>query len=331
MYRKLKYKSIEGEGNFLDILPKTLTYQMGKKVWSETQSKTIFKEVTQYCEKVDDGDYCYLKDKNWKKIIFTAFVESVDKLWDNSKQQVVSHSSGYDSRILSMAIKELGKDAIFVEIGGEGEYFRKVMSYFGWKDHIVVPQILDMDITSIWEQFYAPVGYPINPQYSPFKKLVEGGILPKGCQYFSGQGQNEVEKTTEPTIRKKKRKYYGFTENLALNNFKQWEGPWEMPFLDKDYLATRFKYEVGANMSYNLLESEELKSIPKETTASLKKKGIKIVDNMDRAVSQFKNTYLGGLISARPYNVLDYCEWWGHWVASSFIEKIKDTHNIIIN
>lgn len=323
MYRKLTYKSSVGEGVFMDVLPKRLTFQMNKKVWRGNQSSTIFKELIPVVNPVPQGweSWC-IDDPNHSKLIYNKLLETVERMWDDSKTQVISHSSGYDSRVMSMIIRDLGREPIFVEVGGEVEKFKKVMKYFGWKDYICHPPVQILDIRTAWENFRAPVGYPFSYLYQPYEELKEQGKIPRDCVIFFGQGQNEV--TKRLWRYHSVENYWKFTENLALNNFRI-SGDYRMPFLDEEFLKFRVKYKTNLEMTYDMLP-EPLKSIPKDAIVY----ETRVALNMQDIISQFNNSWLGKKISPISTSSIDYCEWWAYWIAASFIENIYKEHEIII-
>ena len=249
MFYKIKYKSEKGIGEWWDVIPEKRTYQMTPQVWGGTQIATIFKEVLPVYEIPLPQKAFYIIDKNWPKLIFDKLVETLGRLWDDSKMQVVSHSSGYDSRVISMAIKELGKNAVFVETCGESEGFKKIMDYFGWKDYIITHCPMDNPV----DIFKAPVGYPLNIFYTPFKKLHQEGKI-DNFQIITGLGQNEVTKTGA--------QYYRYRTSLALNNFKFY-GTWIAPFLDEEFISFRLRYLTSRKMAAHLLPVK-LRDIPKQ-------------------------------------------------------------------
>lgn len=323
MYRELTYRSSVGEGAFIDVLPEKLTFQMNKKIWRGDQSSTIFKELTPVVNPAPQGwESWYIDDPNHSKLIYNKLLETVEKMWDDSRTQVISHSSGYDSRVLSMIIRDLGKEAIFVEVGGEVEKFKAVMKYFGWKNYVCHPPIQKLDIKTAWTNFKAPVGYPFSYLYQPYEELKELGTIPRDCVIFFGQGQNEVTKRLwgYGSIEN----YWKFTENLALNNFKI-SGDYRMPFLDEGFIEFRAKYKTSLEMTYDMLP-EPLKSIPKDTIV----KETRVALNMESIINQFNNSWLGKRVTPSFTSNIDYCGWWAHWVAASFIERIKNDHEIIV-
>ena len=322
MYRELTYRSSVGEGAFMDILPKKLTFQMNKKVWRGDQSSTIFKELTPVVNPAPQGweSWC-IDDPNHSKLIYDKLLETVARMWDDSKTQVISHSSGYDSRVLSMIIRDLGKEAIFVEVGGEVEKFKAVMKYFGWKNYVCHSPIQELDLKKTLNNFKAPVGYPFSYLYQPYEELKKQGKIPEDCVIFFGQGQNEV--TKRLWRYKSIENYWRFTENLALNNFKI-SGDFRMPFLDEEFIRFRARYKTSLEMTYDMLP-EPLKSMPKDTIV----KETRVVKNMFEVITEFTRSWLGRRVSVSPTSSIDYSEWWAYWVAASFIEEIRHDHEII--
>jgi len=93
--------------------------------------------------------------------------------WDNTKYNVLLHSSGYDSRILSLILREiyesgkkLGKFA-FLCHSPEGDYFKKVMEAEGWDPEywtINAGSNESFDFSRAWEFLNGPSDFPICPE-----------------------------------------------------------------------------------------------------------------------------------------------------------------------
>lgn len=72
-----------------------------------------------------------------------AFKETVLDLWDENKHHIILHSSGYDSRMLSWTIKELGlPNVTYVCMEPEGREFRLVMKHISGRHYCaIMPRI----------------------------------------------------------------------------------------------------------------------------------------------------------------------------------------------
>ena len=81
----------------------------------------------------------YISKDIFGEILLDSLITYVESIWDDNKLYIMSHSSGYDSRIISAIIKKLGKTNIkFISFQPEIKQFREIMSYEGWSDdHII--------------------------------------------------------------------------------------------------------------------------------------------------------------------------------------------------
>ena len=181
-------------------MPKNLTLrrELPKEVWGgyQGQGRTLFKEVSVEKRKEPVIEKTKpINSKNWKKNLFNAFVKSVENNWKPGRAHVIGHSSGYDSRLFSVALRELFKkngskwvgDVIFVENLGETESFKAIMKYFGWKNYIAYRDGIKpnfyyepyVGFKDLYKKFNGVVGYPLNTWHDSFQDLTEKGQIPK--------------------------------------------------------------------------------------------------------------------------------------------------------
>ena len=88
----------------------------------------------------------------------SAMDRATDESWDPSKFNLVFHSSGYDSRIISHFIRKAyerrpGK-ILFVCMEPEGEPFKKIMNYQGWDETQWAIYDMFADPFKLWFDFY---------------------------------------------------------------------------------------------------------------------------------------------------------------------------------
>ena len=130
--------------NFYDVLPRDLTLQnpMPKHLHESFlgyNHDTIFKEVTfnEYKHTPETEKFLNTEHKKISGIeeMYDILKNVIERKWDTTKTHVVGHSSGYDSRVMSQIIKELGEkhgddwlgDVIYIETLGEKEGFKRIM------------------------------------------------------------------------------------------------------------------------------------------------------------------------------------------------------------
>jgi len=78
--------------------------------------------------------------------LLSVLIQNIENKWDSNKIHVLPHSSGYDSRLMSCAIKSLAKkngtdwmgETYFICFQPEIKQFLDIMRYEGWlENHII--------------------------------------------------------------------------------------------------------------------------------------------------------------------------------------------------
>lgn len=144
--------------------------------------------------------------------IFGAVCGVIEKVWDRDRFHVVFHSSGYDSRILSSAIKWLatkngrdwlGPGLLFLGNRWEADGARAVLRAQGWEDaHIAMYEdgrrddhfLPWLDFADYWRTAPAPTSLPGNLWWYLPDWAQRKGLLPEDsrCQAFAGYWANET-------------------------------------------------------------------------------------------------------------------------------------------
>ncbi len=126
--------------------------------------------------------------------ILNALAFVVYNTWNTTKYHIVMHSSGYDSRLLSLVIKKLhtrfGDDWLgkihFVCHEWEWPVFEQVMQYEGWPEDTYTSYRKEADphedwnaaITlDAWRGINGPRGLPFCPIYTSVTDLLRGGAF----------------------------------------------------------------------------------------------------------------------------------------------------------
>jgi len=123
------------------------------------------------------------------KVLDTMY-EYIYNTWDISKFNVMFHSSGYDSRILSHMIKrvydERGGNILFVCFPNEENLMADIMRYEGWDDSqftfytdYLSEDTEAFDFKYLFEQFNSPSAFPFSRPYSCIKYLKKTEVIPK--------------------------------------------------------------------------------------------------------------------------------------------------------
>jgi hypothetical protein len=116
-----------------------------------------YKELLEVVPIIDYEWDDFLKE-TWK-----VWVSVIENNWSNYKFHLIYHSSGYDSRMTSMALRELAKkngrswlgDILFVCFKPEDDSFKEIMKYQGWKKEQYLVYNENVDPTEYWlDGFY---------------------------------------------------------------------------------------------------------------------------------------------------------------------------------
>jgi hypothetical protein len=139
--------------------------------------------------------------------IIDAVKTTLVELWDSTKAHVVFHSSGYDSRILSGCIRELGEargsswlgKVLFLSNRWEAAGFYEIMRRQGWRTDQYLAYTegqpdehykLALDFDTFWYKHNAPIPMPGRLWWYLIEWAQGRRILPKDCneiQAFNGQ------------------------------------------------------------------------------------------------------------------------------------------------
>ena len=146
--RDIIYKG-EGESKeFYDVLPRDLTLRIPEYYHQSFRGythNTVFREVeiNEYQHAPETVTFLTETHRRTKDIekIYNVLKDVIEREWDPTKTHVIGHSSGYDSRVISNIIKELGEkhgdawlgEVIYIETLGEREGFRQIMKEQGLK------------------------------------------------------------------------------------------------------------------------------------------------------------------------------------------------------
>lgn len=210
--------------NYIEILPKVLTlnreFKPSRK--STGNSMTPFKEIelvpaeeivnsemrSVFAEKISiiEETRAQLCEK-----LISRLKEIVSENWDSKAINIVMHSSGLDSRMLSWLIKtlhnEYGNDwlgrVIFICSNPEAESFKSIIDYVGWNaDQSFVPEdeeegatysLILSDFRNAWRKCNGRWMYPINMfYYFPTLALKYYGLLGHRVHLWTGLFGNEI-------------------------------------------------------------------------------------------------------------------------------------------
>lgn len=222
MVTRQQYRNREtGEvsANYTDILPKILTLNrqfkpskenlitpfrevelMPSKKVINSEMKSVFAEKTSTIKQTR-AELC-------KKLI-ARLKEVISENWDSKAINIVMHSSGLDSRMLSWLIKRLHKErgnlgrVIFICSNPEAQSFKSIVQHIGWntgqcfipkdKEQGVTYSPILSDFKSAWRKCNGTWMYPINMfYYLPFLALKHYHLSADRVHFWTGLFGNEL-------------------------------------------------------------------------------------------------------------------------------------------
>ncbi len=119
----------------------------------------------------------------------SAIEHTIEEVWDSSKLNLVMHSSGYDSRVISHFLAKIYRKKpgpiLFVCIEPESVQFEKIMRHQGWDesqweiyDKFADPFNLMFNFDIAWEGMDGATEFPMNTSAACIKYLQMIGKLP---------------------------------------------------------------------------------------------------------------------------------------------------------
>lgn len=283
-------------------------------------------------------------------MLVELFEEVVEREWEPEKFHFVLHSSGYDSRMLSEAIRRIWKrrgDAwlgkvLFVCNKFEGDEFKKIMEYQGWdKDqfmvvgentHIEQYHAPSLDFETAWKRLNCIFGLPVNLFYYPIEAAQVAGIAPADeevqswCNYLI-----PIDYTLKLDLWDRYRFLY--FHGMGGRNFKgeNMEFPGAHPYL----LSVAYQYET--ELPLNAIKREMVREMDRklfelqETSVNLQGDwGRPISNRLYRtAVAKYEQSWYGRQVMEVPEQTVNFSRWWRRWSIASFCQHlIKDGYRL---
>lgn len=344
--------------DFYQVLPRDLTLQnpMPKHLHESFMGynhDTVFKEVTfnKYAHSPETEaflniDYIQTEISGIEEL-YNVLKGVIEKHWDPTKNHIIGHSSGYDSRIISQIIKELGEkhgddwlgEVLYIETLGEGEGFKRIMKEQGLRGFVynegVPPERYhdySFNFKTFYQKFNGVVSFPVNQWYDAYRDLEErGGLSSSNVQCFTGYGANE----TQEIAHKKKGfpDYFRWHHYLQIQRFNLWGDNWVHPFWDFEVIgalagfpeAKKWKTRIGQVMADTMVP--HLKHIPRQTLKSLGDNRTRYADSklLQRVATDYMNSWYGKKVSvAMNSNFTNYYNWWMHYCIASVCEHLLE-------
>lgn len=292
-------------------------------------------------------------NKTFARVMFDAMKSAIAEKWDSDKLHIVQHSSGWDSRLISLALvhlkcergaKWLG-DVVFVELGSETEQFRKIMSAEGWlpdqcyvyneHSHPREHYAECFDFATAWRKLNGYCSYPLNLNWEPFVWLNREGIIgePDQVQILTGYGANEIGNWVRQ--RGGFRPYLKFIYYHTLSHYCLWGGEenWIHPYLHLDYIKTWLKHSPGQPGNYRQLVVKQInpklgKIRPLPKRVKMNRGYRRLSDRLVKQCQQdYRSSWFGQTVApnVKFTNKLNYHPCWGYWSLASFCEHLRAT------
>jgi len=353
----ISFKSDIGIGGFYDVLPKELTIDKILDKLYDRSCDTLFKEIKlkPYEEDAETKNLInelseikpILHKGNWQNVIFRKFCDIVEMNFaDNA---VVSHSSGFDSRMISLAMVKRGLKPIeYCEGYGEWDSFIQIMKLLKIKNYRIFNKEAKPEehslpyITDPVSGFEGVVDLHLNVFYTPYNENITqfcgvgANTLTEAMKlydnYFSKQAGIKQGMSPGQRIRKALDWIY-YTQ---LNRYKIAGRP-ATPFNNYEFIKTIAKiknWQVNRErFSEQILNAvnPDLARIPRIEPQELTNRGFRNVSQriMKDIEARYKDSWYGKHVKSKPTGQLEYHQWWADWGASQICEYlIKQGYNI---
>lgn len=189
-----------------------------------------------------------------------CFEDVIRLTWDYDKTHLQFHSGGYDSRIISAAIRNVmgtRADVLFVCLGHEGDVFEQVMRAEGWsrRHYVTIPDVawLVRAVTNMYDAGRWLNGVTLQAldfNYLLVEHLQELGLLPANdndIQLFGGR--NEALMGATMPGKNDMRAFYheAYASHLAVSRYKV--GDVVFPFTAYDTIRAALASSYRVNWS----------------------------------------------------------------------------------
>lgn len=357
------YISDEGQSGLIDdIVPKKVTIDLSKGIFSKSSKGTIFREIkTVAYEKIykkikgRKGDL--ISKKGLAEAAFAEFMRGIESIWSSAKFHIIMHSSGYDSRLIALAVKRLYEKngstwlgpVIFVEADGEACVFKELMKLEGWNksQYVVYNEGAktseyhenSFDFVDAWKRLNGARGLPFNLWWEPIEWLQNRGLFPKDSdiQCFSGWGRNEIEGFLSKG--KGLNDYFSTVYYSAANSVPLKVRDWVLPFYNLDFwgLFINNNWTSWPSTSHFLLKKLEPTWLRFRNVEHVEiRASVRIISErlLNKTIKDYERSWFGrtfGLI-VEPVNKIVHSDWWGIWSLASFCEHLlQKGHKIQVN
>jgi len=357
---KQHYKSELGQGaDYVSLLPRTVTLRSDFTARRFDQRLvTVFEEVDvllakQVVTPAMRQVFNTRPHREESRLVLLTQLRNrlrdvVRENWAVGGTNVVLHSSGFDSRMLSWTIRklyeELGDDwlgqVLFLCSRWEAKTFKAIMKYEGWEPdqywvdnegvpnrEYYAPELLDF--RGAWQRANGISAIPVNLFWRPVELAQQAGLIPgDGITLWTGQWGNTVLDAGSGTeagegIRKKFKMFY----YSALCTRPMRGNTVIHPYTDCQLatIVASSKVRLGSGLRFALVKSidDKLSTFTNEMSDGDRHR--RIADwIVNRMVSDYQSSWYGRKVApnAMPtHRTTEFGPFWSRWTAASLCER----------
>lgn len=271
--------------------------------------------------------------------------------WRKEQTKVVMHSGGYDSRLLSMLLKQMRyTDVLFLCTKIEGDAFRQIMEFEGWsprnymvyQERTPYPEYFAesiLDFRGAWKRLGGVARVPANLFWYPVASLQKSGRLPPDekidmwyTQYsdtvFSQLGAGDA------------RHFNGLWNRFYYHNIRSRPfkchaefSPWlnldvieAIGGLDKASVSSKGPDSPAFKIGLCELAEKGLSQMPNPHGWGDER--IRISERLSRAARDaYRTSWYGQEIASEVAGVLprstQFSDYWEHWTSASLCEHLR--------
>ena len=270
--------------------------------------------------------------------------EYIYSIWDPHKTNVVLHSSGWDSRILSSIIlnlyKEYGDDwlgeIIFVCFGEESRSFQKIMKAEGWNEdqYISLSKLENksylessLDFSSAWIHLNGPADYPISNCSWAINELRKRDLVPSRFKNTEMWGASYFNEVFDKLMNKNKNLVSKFLDKYYYSRVADFSSALPVPLIQPLLNFESMRYVLQANVDEPIdIRKRIVKQINPDISTIMRVHDVPVqvpTEMGDKLIKQYKESWYGKMNKnkVRVYtNEIKSSPWWSHWTAASFCE-----------
>lgn len=312
-----------------------------EKVWSP--------EVTAFVEECRGVERVQISWVDFVQICLQGLADAIKRAWWPGEAHLVLHSAGWDSRLMSLAIRALGEslgedwlgDVLFLECANEAAEFKQIMQLGGWDEsqYVVYNEgappdeyhARSLNFETAWERMDGGMrAYPFNMFWDTVEWAQEEGLVPDDVQCWSGFAANHMVKSVVAASETMAEELCAVSR-LAVSAIPL-RGEWVFPYTDLDFMRTLVRFGKGQR-AWEVTEDVAISLEPGYAKIenpvfvlyrSLSNRLIK------QAALDYASSWYGQLMPLAmgdayhvPGHALDFNKGWGHWGLASLCEQLR--------